>query len=212
MEVGARTRPRDGVLFDITLFALDFTNQIIEPSLSAGSVADAVLANQGATHHRGIEAALELDWRDLMGVPLRTGVQYTLVDATFSGDRFLQVGPDTVNVRGNQLPYAPRSLLAMHGRIGRQDGPQVRLDGQLISRQFSDNFETRTGSANGRIGEIPAHALWHLSGSLPFPGTRALLMFSVTNLTNRSYIASRRPEGIKPGMPRMVTAGVEWQL
>lgn len=212
LEVGARTRPRDGVLFDVTVFALDFTNQIIEPSLSAGSVADAALANQGATRHRGIEAALELDWRDLAGVPLRTGVQYTMMDATFSRDRFLLRGRDTVNVRGNQLPYAPQHLVAMHGQLGRHDGAQLRLDGQLISRQFSDNFETRSGSANGRIGEIPAHTLWHLSGSVPLPGSRAVLMVAVKNLTNRNYIASRRPEGIKPGMPRMVTAGVEWQL
>lgn len=212
LELGARTRPADGVLLDVTAFALDFTNQIIAPSLSAGSVADAALANQGATRHRGLEAALELDWRTLAGLPFRTGVQYTFVDATFSRDRFLRQGTDTVNVRGNQLPYAPRHLVAMHGELGQRGGLQLRLDGQLIGAQFADNFETRAGSANGRIGEIPAHALWHLSGSVPVPGARAVLMVAVKNLTNRTYIASRRPEGIKPGMPRLVTAGVEWTL
>jgi hypothetical protein len=34
------------------------------------------------------------------------------------------------------------------------------------------------------------------------------LLASVKNLADATFIASRRPEGIKPGAPRMVTVGV----
>ncbi|MEO6331080.1 MAG: TonB-dependent receptor, partial [Gemmatimonadaceae bacterium] len=52
-ELGTRLTPHPFLSLEATAFYLDFTNQIIEPSLSAGSAADVALANQGATRHRG---------------------------------------------------------------------------------------------------------------------------------------------------------------
>ena len=54
-EMGARVAPRTWLTLEVTAFVLDFTNQIIAPSLSAGSTTAAALANQGATRHRGVE-------------------------------------------------------------------------------------------------------------------------------------------------------------
>lgn len=212
VELGLRAQPIPGVHVEATGFLLDFTNQIITPSLSGGSVSQAALANQGATRHRGVEVAVEVDWEVQSGLPFRTGGQVTLVDAVFSRDRLLQQGAEVVNVRGNRLPYAPTVTAAFHATWGRLGSRQLRVDGTYIGAQFADNFETLEGSADGRIGRIPSQTLWHLSGSLPIAGTRTALVASVKNLLDRSYIASRRPEGIKPGLPRTVQVGIEMAM
>ncbi len=215
LELGTRSQPFSGVGLELTLFYLDFSNQIIEPSLSSGSVAQARLANQGETEHHGIETALDIDWGHLAGWPLsvRTELRYTYSDARFSNDRFLaHPSGDTVNVKGNRLPYAPRHLATISAGLGMAGRYWLKLDRVYVGDQFADNFETIQASANGRNGRIPAHAAWNASGWLAWPGTPLRLEATVKNLTNAVYIASRRPEGIKPAVPRQVHVGLEWEF
>ena len=137
---------------------------------------------------------------------------WTYSVAQFSSNRFMRIGSDTVNVRGNALPYAPRHRA--HAAIEFEHsaaGLRLRADGILVGRQFSDNFETVAGSANGRVGEIPAHRLLDLSGQYELSAIPGVcLTAAVRNVTDRTYIASRRPEGIKVGTPRLVTVGLRW--
>ena len=208
-EAGTRLTPLPFLSLELTAFALDFSNQIIEPSLSAGSVAQASLANQGRTRHRGAEAALSLDVGRLAGADysLVAATNYTFVDAVFAGDRLLLDGAgDTVNIAGNRLPYAPRQKVHASLALDHPRGFGARLDGVYVGDQFADNFETIAGSANGRTGRIPAYRVFDLSAHYRIRGVT--LLASVKNLADATFIASRRPEGIKPGAPRMVTVGV----
>ncbi|MDQ3516461.1 MAG: TonB-dependent receptor, partial [Gemmatimonadota bacterium] len=214
-ELGTRLTPRSFLSLEATAFYLDFTNQIIEPSLSAGSAADVALANQGATRHRGLEAALSLDIAKALGRPfgLIARLAGTRTTAEFSKDRFLRAGGDTVNVRGNRLPYSPALTASASLTLDHPSGLLLRLDGLHVGEQFADNFETRTGSANGRVGLIPAHRVIDLAARYRLPMVTSLsVSASVKNLGDSKYIASRRPEGIKPGLRRTVFAGVEWRL
>ncbi|MGH7712955.1 MAG: TonB-dependent receptor domain-containing protein, partial [Gemmatimonadaceae bacterium] len=190
------------------------SNQIIEPSLSAGSVAQASLANQGQTRHRGVEAGFSLDIGKAVGASfsLVASANHTYVDAVFAGDRFLRTaGGDTVTVRGNALPYAPRSRSNLALQFEHPLGVDVRLSGMFVGHHFADNFETATASANGRGGEIPAYSVYDATVRVPLGGrARPKFVLSVKNLTGNNYIASRRPEGIKPGLPRLFNAGVGW--
>ncbi|MDQ3605218.1 MAG: TonB-dependent receptor [Gemmatimonadota bacterium] len=209
-EVGTRAEPLAGLSVEATAFLLDFTNQIIPPSLSAGSVAQAQLANQGETRHTGIESGVAVDLGRLLAWPFSvTGeVKHTYVQATFSADRFMQTAAgDTANVRGNRLPYAPEHLLAVGLAIEHPAGLGLRLDGSYVAEQFSDNFETVTPGANGRTGLIPAYQVWDLAGSYRLRSGLALTG-TVKNLLDETYIASRRPQGIKPGLPRQLQVGV----
>lgn len=215
-ELGTRLTPLAYLSLEATGFYLDFTNQIIEPSLSAGSAADVALANQGATRHRGVEAALSLDIAKAMAQPfgLVARVAATRTDAKFSRDRFLRSpAGDTVNVRGNRLPYAPKVTVSGSLTLDHPSGILLRLDGLYVGEQFADNFETRAGSANGRVGLIAAHRVFDLSARYRLPTVTDLsLSAALKNVTGSKYIASRRPEGIKPGLPRTLYAGLEWRL
>jgi Fe(3+) dicitrate transport protein len=209
-ELGTRAAPAAGVQFEATAFVLDFSNQIIAPSLSAGAVSQAALANQGETRHVGIESGLQLDLGRIAALPfgLVADVRHTLVRSEFSADRFIRnAAGDTVNVRGNRLPYAPEQMVSGLLRAELPFGLSLRLDGSHVGEQFADNFETATPAANGRIGLIPELTLWNAAAAYQVPGTGVELFGTVKNLTDRTYIASRRPEGIKTGLPRTVQVG-----
>ena len=215
-EVGTRLAPRPWLSLEATAFLLDFTNQIIEPSLSSGSTAAVTLANQGATRHEGLELGGTIDvgkWRRQQ-FSLAVEVNYTLSSARFARDRFMRQGADTVNVRGNTLPYAPRHRV--HAALAFEHpgaGVRVRLDALAVSRQFSDYFETVPGSANGRVGAIPTYSTLDASAHYDIPGLRGLsASATVRNLSGHTYIASRRPEGIKVGLPRLATLGLGWSF
>jgi Fe(3+) dicitrate transport protein len=210
LELGTRATPAAGVQLEVTGFVLDFSNQIITPSLSAGSVAQAQLANQGQTRHTGVESALGFDFGAMLRLPvsITSDLKHTYVRSHFSDDRFmLDPAGDTVNVRGNSLPYAPEHRWTTAFGIENRSGARLHLDGTHVTSQFSDNFETVAPSANGRRGLIPAYSVWNATASYLVPVTGVTLTASVKNLFDSTYIASRRPEGIKPGLPRMIQVG-----
>lgn len=214
-EFGARARPNGFTSFEATAFLLDFSNQIIEPSLSSGSVSQAALANQGRTIHRGVEAAVSFDIGRATerGFSLIVAAAGTLSDATFSGNRIIQAGASAINVRGNTLPYSPRLTTHASATFDHPSGLILRADATSVGDQFTDNFETVAGSSNGRTGVVPAYRVFDVSARYTLPGADGLeLTASAKNFTDSYYIASRRPEGIKPGLPRLISFGLEWGL
>jgi Fe(3+) dicitrate transport protein len=116
---------------------------------------------------------------------------------------------DTVNVRGNQLPYAPRHMAGASLVVSRP-AFSLRVDGLLVSEQFADNFETDAPSPNGRNGVIPSYTIWTGAAGVTVPGTRARVEATVKNFLGATYGASRRPEGIKPSLPRTLQVGLQW--
>jgi Fe(3+) dicitrate transport protein len=210
VEFGARVTPFGWLTLETTVFRLDFSNQIIEPSLSAGSAAQAELANQGRTMHQGIEAAIAVDVGRLAGASysLVLSANHTAVDAVFAGERLVEnTAGDIVNIEGNRLPYSANHRSHAAVEFDHPIGLGLRVDGLFVGEQFSDLFETREGSLNGRVGAIPAHRVFDVAAQYRLP-LGATLMASVKNVTGETYIASRRPQGIKPGLPRLAQVGL----
>jgi Fe(3+) dicitrate transport protein len=74
--------------------------------------------------------------------------------------------------------------------------------------RVKDALIYEAAAANGRIGLIAAYSTWNMAASYRLPVSGMTVFGTVKNLTDATYIASRRPEGIKPGVPRLVQAGV----
>jgi Fe(3+) dicitrate transport protein len=207
-ELGVRSGVAPGVYLESTLFVLDFSNQIIPSAQWAGSVSDATIANQGQTRHAGIETAVSLDIGSWLGAPgrLRAGGNHTFVHARFTGDRHGETQQLVVN--GNRLPYAPEHTLVGSLSAEPLRGWTTRVEAIYVADQFADNFETVEPSIDGRVGLIPSYDVWNVTTQWEMPRTGLTLFGSVKNLFDAEYIASRRPQGIKPGMPRQLIAGV----
>jgi Fe(3+) dicitrate transport protein len=208
LEVGLRSQPIKGMFLEVTWFYMDFENQIIPSSQSIGGPGFGV-TNAGRTLHKGFETSFTLDSREFLtsNWKIQFDLSATTIKAIYNSDRLVSSGNDQVNVRGNRLPYAPEFTLSCGFSIEAPFGTGLRLTDNYIGNQFTDELNTVNASFNGRIGKIGSRnvldaTLYHIISSM-----NATINISIKNVTDERYIATRRPEGIRVGLPRYITAG-----
>ena len=226
-ETGFRLRPHPYLRSEITAYYMNFENQIIPVSESSGGqgIPNAVgLTNGGATLHYGVEFLFQLNPVNLFGT--RTGLDWDLGgswnQAYFNEDRFVASGDQRVNVRNNHLPYAPDLSGFSRITLRHEIGFSGYLKAVYTGDHYGDVLNRGEASGNGRQGRLDGYTVfdagmrYHLPAgmrsSLMPAGLNATLSVSVKNLTDERYIASRRPQGIRLGLPRIVTFGLEVSL
>ena len=212
-EVGLRGAFSKSIFAEVAAFVMDFSNQIIPVSVSSGG-AGAGLVNGGRTYHHGVEASVNFGVGQWFQAPFRLDVDVnaTLQEARFNGDRFVTIQNESINIGGNRTPYAPNLLLSSAVTFETVSGFQARLTQTYVSAQFTDEENTLAPAANGRSGQMPAYFLLDATLQYTFSKAGITFLLSGKNLTNERYIASRRPEGIRVGLPRFITGGVSLSI
>ncbi len=216
-ELGFRGELIRGLSAELTGFHMDFSNQIIPVSESSGGsgVPGAGLVNGGRTRHTGLEAGFSAELGRLfdLGFTVDWDVAATFTQARFSSDRFVDDGGTSVNVNGHVLPYAPEIMLNSSVHAVLPFGFQAGFSAQYTGRQYGDVLNSTIPSADGQVGLLDAFMVMDASLNWNLPGMDAFtLTSSVKNLTDERYIVSRRPQGIRLGLPRFVSLGLEVSL
>ncbi len=209
-ELGLRSSLSPWLFVEATGFLMDFSNQIIPVAESAGGVGFGVV-NAGATRHQGIETAITVDISQLMSSQkwsILYDVNLTYVDAYYSEDRFVS----DININGNRTPYAPEWLLNSSMSVESNSGFGARLTAKYVGAQFGDELNTVEPSMDGTIGEIPSYMVMDAVLSYKVAHWNSAFNLSVKNVTDERYISTRRPQGIRVGLPRLVTAGFEFNF
>jgi Fe(3+) dicitrate transport protein len=215
IEAGTRWNPLHGLSLEATLFYMAFENQIIPVSQSAGGQG-AGLVNAGATRHMGAELMAGMAFHDMgknwNGHKLGLDLALTYVDARLASDRFVTVDGETVNISGNRTPYAPEftGSAGVWYETPFGLGFQTTLNAQ--SAMFGDVQNTIAPTANGRVGEIEGRVVTDLTIFYTEKKTRLRFHLAVKNITDERYVATRRPQGIRVGLPRFFSGGVTWQF
>lgn len=208
-ELGIRAKIFNSIKLEAAIYRLDFSNQVIPVSISSGGSGTG-LTNGGRTLHQGFEAALGLDLASLLNLDF--GLNYsgnvTLSNSKYNSDRIVS----GVNVNGNRLPYAPEFIFNSSFEIQPTDILSLNFAINGVGEHFSDELNTAPASTDGEIGKIPAYAVTDFTAKYFFKGIKSELYLSVKNLSDERYIASRRPQGIKVGIPRFISVGVETVL
>lgn len=200
-ELGVRRALHRNWALEGTAFLMDFSNQIIPVSESSGGQGSGFV-NGGATRHYGVELGLDLRLGEWLGHGHQLDLYSatTLLRAYYQADRFIQSQQIPVNIRGNRTPYSPEFqqsttlTYTCHGTWG------VSAHATMTSDQFTDELNTRTASANGRSGRIAGYRIY--DAHLFYQWTSLRLGVVVKNLTDERYIMTRRPQGIRLGLPR----------
>lgn len=202
-EVGARLA-LDRVAAQVVGFYSDYDNMLGAETLSSGGDGQGDLHNAGEVRVVGVEASAEYDplaGRGLgVRLPLRASYTYTQGEfLTSFQSQFEQWGTVTA---GDRLPYLPEHQV--HAGAGLEaDTWAVRL-----VANYTSAMRTQAGS-----GPIPddhrtdAALVLNLSaeyGLRPW-GT---LYGAIQNLTDRRYVVSRHPAGVRPGLPRTLQIGL----
>jgi Fe(3+) dicitrate transport protein len=212
-EAGIRANFVPPIYFELTGFLMDFSNQIIPVSVSSGGLGTG-LVNGGETMHFGAEAGIRFDIHQLLRTNyiISLSVSSTYANSTYSSDRFITVGNQTINVKNNKLPYAPEFMLTGSLDFNTTFGLGINFSATYVGEQFTDELNTIEASPSGETGLMPSFITADLTASYLIPALNSNVFFSVKNLMDERYIASRRPQGIKVGIPRFISAGIELML
>jgi Fe(3+) dicitrate transport protein len=208
-ELGLRAQAGKFLALEATAFYMDFVNQIIPVSQSSGNQNATGLVNGGRTRHQGIEAGAVADLAKVLNSrhSFTLEASATYVYSEYSADRF--VGTEGTNIKGNKLPYAPELILWASAGAELSNGIGARLTWNYTGEHFSDELNSVQAAANGRTGLIDARHLIDANVFYNIKKWNASFNVAVKNLTNERYIASRRPQGIRVGLPRFITVGFE---
>ncbi len=209
-EAGIRSTPYKWLSVEVTAFYMDFENQVIPVSESSGGTGSGLI-NGGQTTHTGVEAGFSFTTKELIVseyyAELKAGASY--VNAVFSSDRFIDGEATGENIKGNYTPYAPEWNFNGGAGLYSPFGLSMNFNVNYVSDQFSDELNSITSSADGRIGIIPSH--YTVDAGIKYVLARLNTTFTVCmkNITDERSITTRRPQGIRVGLTRMVFAGVK---
>ena len=193
-EIGLRGAMQK-LSYEATAFHMDFDNQIINQTLSAGVAS----ANGGKTLNQGLEFALAYD--------IGSGWQ---VDGNGTYVATAEFKNAALGPTGNRLPYAPE--LTTNLNVGYKVGElKLNLGAYHVSSQYADAANTEIETDDGTRGKIAAYTVFNLSANYTFDKHLSLFA-SVRNLANKNYIASRNPDGIFPGVERNLEIGGSYKF
>lgn len=209
-EIGFRSYLTDFLNLEATVYRLDFSNQIIPVSESSGHSGFG-LVNGGSTLHQGIEMSFNFNFSNLVDTKdkIDLTINTTISDSKFNSDRF--IGSEKVNIKDNKLPYAPNMILSGTLNYHFDFGLNINLNASFIGNQFTDELNTIKPSTDGTIGEMGSYYLVNLTVKYKLFNSFDVFL-SAKNLTDEVYIASRRPQGIKVGIPRLIMAGLDFNF
>jgi len=207
-ELGIRTEITKGIHLELTGFHMNFSNQIIPVSESSGGTGIG-LVNGGSTLHQGVESALNISISEMAGwsetsLHFNTNVTYT--DAHFTGDR----QQDGESLNGKSTPYAPSMMVNSSILIESINGLVFRLGLNFVSGQYGDELNTQIPSADGKIGYISPYHTMDANIGYKINKWNTIFTLSMKNMTNERYIVSRRPQGIRLGLPRWITFAAQY--
>ncbi len=207
-ELGARIAVGDYLHFSPTFFYMDFKNQQIPVLLAT---AGSGFANGGKSKHIGGEFGIDFDLAKALGSTQSVviGGSFTYTDARFADDDAAVEGDVIERVVDNFLPYAPKIVFNNYVSVALNNGLGLRVSGNYVGKQYQDGNNTEQASLDGTTGALSARYV--LEGTLYYTlNKRFTFNVSGKNLTNERYIASRSPQGIRVGLDRFVSAGIDF--
>lgn len=212
-EVGIRHKSTSWWGLEATFFYMDFSNQIIPVSESSGGSGTG-LVNGGATLHYGMELGTTFQFNDYLkpGHQLEIQTSTTALRAYFNADRYITQGGNTINIVGNDTPYAPTWAGTGSVRYGWKGQIGLQWTSRYTGSQFTDEVNSVLPSANGQSGELDAFWVHDLNAWWIIPGTKLEVGASMKNLTDERYIVSRRPQGIRLGLPRYFSGSLHYRF
>ena len=222
-EVGARTRPFRGVDLAATFFRNDYENQIVAASIASG----VQFTNGGKTLQQGFEFTGSVDFGAVFqsrhNFYFRTAYTYLPI-AEFRGDRLSTVtstamlnvycpperrfSPTSCVITGNRLPYTPKTLLTSSIGYSHPIGFDGFVENVFVGRQFGDDLNAVSPTANGQLGAIPAQTYWNATANYKVEKWHSTFFVTAKNLFDRTFVVDRS-RGILPSQPRLLQAGVK---
>lgn len=187
-EIG--TRGNYKVLkWDITAFALQYNNRFgtILKTDTIGSPYT-YRTNIGNSLTKGLELFVQGNWDLTKYIGLTIFTSSTLMDGQYTSGA-IKSGNNNISIEGNKIESVP-SIISRNGLTIQYKKFIFSALYCYTSETFADALNTKTPTANGAVGIVPAYGLLDLSSS--FKISRHLtIKASLNNVTNKQYFTKR---------------------
>ncbi|HEX6259947.1 MAG TPA: TonB-dependent receptor [Woeseiaceae bacterium] len=209
LEFGARYAS-DRLSFESIWFVNDYDNLVGTVTASTGGSGQ--IGDQfdgGEVTVQGIELGADYAWANLGrgGFDLPLSLKYTwTTEAEFNNAFESDFEPWGDVQVGDELPYIPEHQLRA----------AAGLQNQTWSLNLAANYvgKMRTTAGQGAYVEsetVDSHVVWDLLARWHF--TESLSSYvKVDNLFDETYVAARRPAGVRPGLERTAYVGLSFSL
>jgi Fe(3+) dicitrate transport protein len=203
-ELGTRVQ-RGEVGTEVVGFFNDYGNLLGRDTLASGGTGEGQLFNGGTAQTYGLEASAHWNLAKAMGLrsalPIR--LTYTFTHAEFRNSFQSQFAPWGNVQIGDELPYVPRHQFYASVETD-HEAWRARLEGSYVGQM-------RTLAGQGAyVASDSTDSYVVLTASGEYQLTSGASLFaSVQNLADNVYIVSRHPAGVRPGLPRLVQAGLK---
>ena len=206
IEAGARFDSGE-LSFESIYFMNDYDNlvgTVTESTGGGGEIGDQF--DGGEVLVSGLELSTAYKWNvGKLDVPLSLKYTWT-TKAEFRNAFDSGFNPWGEVEVGDELPYIPEH--------------QFRVTGGLLAEKWSINVATNyVGEMRTKAGQgsfepresINSHFVWDVMASWQLT-ERLASYVKVDNLLDETYIAARRPAGVRPGLPRTGYLGLTYRL
>ncbi|NNC94044.1 MAG: TonB-dependent receptor [Chitinophagales bacterium] len=207
-EAGVRYN-KSAVKSKLILFYSDYSNLLGADLASSGGSGSGDLFNGGEADVKGIEFEISYDVlysSNKAGLHLPLKLAYTFTDAQFKNSFESEFEAWGEVKEGDKLPYLAGNQFSVSAGL---ESYRFRF---IISSKYVSAMRTQAGQ--GKIQESESTDSYFVTDlSAHFRVHRNIDLYgTIQNLANASYIVSRRPAGVRPGMPRSFMVGVSLNL
>lgn len=209
-EVGGRGRWGDRLRYDVSIFEMRIGDRFGTVLQVQGSESILFRTNVGDSRTLGLEVAGELLLWQGHSAAVRAHTATSFYRARYSAGTAVANGTNR-SIVGNRVESVP-TVMSRSGIGIEQGNHSLQFLVSYVGESHADALNTRTPSANGAVGLVPAYTLADVNGV--FGVTRHLrLRVGVNNLFDRAYF-TKRPQfypgpGIWPSDGRGVQASLE---
>ncbi|MEX2126175.1 MAG: TonB-dependent receptor [Woeseia sp.] len=209
IEFGARYGG-DALRFESIYFVNDYDNLV--GTITASTGGSGQIGDQfdgGEVTVQGIELSADYAWTNLgdRNLDLPVSLKYTwTAEAEFNNAFESSFEPWGDVQVGDELPYLPQHQLRAASGL-ENDTWSVNL-----AASYLDKMRTVAGQGAYIPSEtVDAHVVWDVLARWHF--TEALSTYiKVDNLFDETYVAARRPAGVRPGLERTAYIGLSFSL
>lgn len=201
-ELGLRGQPAAGLVFDISVFSIDFKDKIEQIQRD---ITDVERINSGDSSHRGLEFNIEYDVLNKDSASLVLFANGSILDTEID---------NSINATlvGNQTAFAPEHVVRA-GFIFDSDRWNASLTATSVGQQFwQDSNRDRMTNFGVVEAKIPSYQLVDFSAE--YEGSALWSLYGgVNNLLDENYYSRVRNDGIEPALERTLYLGIRfaWQ-
>ena len=201
-ELGAR-RTTKALSATAVFFLNDYQNLLGADNASAGGTGSGALFNAGEALTKGLEFQMSYDLLSSsksLSFPLT--IAYTYTDAQFESSFDSEFEGWGTVTKGDDVPYLAKNQWFINASL------QTAKMSVSVNGKYQSAVRTVPGSGDA-VGQNQIAAFFTSDASINyFLDGRTTLFGSVTNIGDAQYAVSRRPAGLRPGMPRAFRLGI----